>query len=139
MRADCFLDTNILLYAASHAEDEAAKRATARELLAAEGVGISTQVMAEFYVNATRKFGLSDEEVLPILQCLEDYPILPVDPTVFWGALEIRSRYGLSYWDAAIISAAVILGCRTLYSEDLNHGQVYAGVKVANPFLPDKS
>jgi predicted nucleic acid-binding protein len=54
---------------------------------------------------------------------------------VFWLALEVRKRYQISYWDSAIIAAAAELGCETVYSEDLNHGQLYAGVRVINPFL----
>jgi len=54
---------------------------------------------------------------------------------VFWAALQIKNRYKLSYWDSAIIAAAVELGCQTVYSEDLNHGQSYAGVRVINPFV----
>jgi predicted nucleic acid-binding protein len=66
---------------------------------------------------------------------LRNYPVLPVDESVFWSALEIRTLYGISYWDSAIVAAAVELGCDTVFSEDLNHGQVYAGVKRVNPFL----
>jgi predicted nucleic acid-binding protein len=40
-----------------------------------------------------------------------------------------------AYRRAAIIVAARRLGCDILYSEDLNHGQDYDGVKVVNPFL----
>jgi predicted nucleic acid-binding protein len=60
---------------------------------------------------------------------------LPVDEAVFWSALEIRKRYGISYWDSAILAAAIELGCGTVFSEDLNDGQSYAGVKVVNPFV----
>lgn len=135
MRADSFLDTNILLYASSRTEAEQEKRKVARGLLSRDGVGMSVQVLAEFYVNAVSKLKLPEERVMAVLAKLESYPILPVDESVFWSALEIRKRYGVSYWDGAIIAAAVELGCDTVYSEDLNHGQIYASVKVVNPFL----
>ena len=64
MHAEFFLDTNILLYAASGAEAEKAKRAVARELLARDGGGLSVQVLAEFYVNATAKFKLPEDKVI---------------------------------------------------------------------------
>ena len=51
-------------------------------------------------------------------------------------ALELQQRFQISYWDAAIIAAASELGCRIVYTEDLNHGQDYDGMKVLNPFLP---
>lgn len=134
MHAEFFIDTNILLYAASSANAEQSKRIKARELLAQEGGGLSVQVQAEFYVNATTKFKLPHDQVVRILESLDSYPVVPVSETVFWAALQIKNRYQLSYWDSAIIAAAVELGCHTVYSEDLNHGQLYAGVRVINPF-----
>ena len=134
MRAEFFLDTNVLLYAASSAKSEQYKRTKARELLASDGVGLSIQVQAEIYVNATAKFKLSHETAVAILESLDAYPIQPVTESVFWAALQIKERYQLSYWDSAILAAALELGCHTVYSEDLNHGQVYAGVRVINPF-----
>jgi len=135
MRAEFLLDTNILLYAASGAVTEKEKRAEARALLARDGGGISVQVLAEFYVNATAKFKLPEDTVIRILESLENYPVLPISESVFWSALGIAKRHQISYWDSAIIAAAVELGCETVYSEDLNHGQLYAGVRVVNPFL----
>jgi len=49
-------------------------------------------------------------------------------------AIELSERYRISYWDAAILSTAQALGCGTVYSEDLNDGQLYQQVRVANPF-----
>jgi len=135
MHAEFFLDTNILLYAASTAKSEQHKRIKARELLALEGGGLSVQVQAEFYVNATTKFKLPHDRVVGILESLDAYPVLAVTEVVFWAALQIKDRYKLSYWDSAIIAAAVELGCHTVYSEDLNHGQSCAGVRVINPFV----
>ncbi|MFZ9940948.1 MAG: PIN domain-containing protein [Luteolibacter sp.] len=135
MHLEFFLDTNILLYAASGAAKEKAKRVVARDLLARDGGGFSVQVLAEFYVNATAKFKLPEDKVVRILESLESYPILPLSESVFWSALEVRKRYQISYWDSAIVAAAVELGCETIYSEDLNHGQLYAGVRVNNPFV----
>jgi predicted nucleic acid-binding protein len=135
MPAEFFLDTNILLYAASSAKSEQDKRTKARELLAMEGGGLSVQVQAEFYVNATGKFKLPHDKVVGILESLDSYPVLALTEAVFWAALQIKGRYQLSYWDSAIIAAALELGCHTVYSEDLNHGQSYAGVRVINPFV----
>ena len=135
MHADFFLDTNILLYAASSAKSEQNKRAKARELLAMDGGGLSVQVQAEFYVNATGKFKLPHDKVVGILESLDSYPVLALTEAVFWAALQIKDRYQLSYWDSAIIAAALELGCHTVYSEDLNHGKNCAGVRVINPFI----
>ena len=135
MNAEFFLDTNILIYAAAATAVEKPKRDVARELLSRDGAGLSVQVLAEFYVNATSKFKLPEAAVVRILESLEAYPVLPVSESVFWSALAIRKRYQVSYWDAAIIAAAAEMGCTTVYSEDLNHGQVYDAVQVVNPFL----
>lgn len=134
MRAEFFLDTNILLYAASRAAAEQAKRAKARELLCLEGVGLSVQVLAEFYVNATAKLKLPEAKVISVLESLESYPIQPISEALFWVALTIKKSHQISYWDSAIIAAAAELGCHTLFSEDLIHGQSYNGVRVINPF-----
>lgn len=133
--AEFFFDTNILLYAASGTLAEKPKQTVARDLLARDGGGLSVQVLAEFYVNATAKFKLPENIVIRILESLENYPVLPISESVFWSALEIRKRHQISYWDSAIIAAAMELGCHTVYSEDLNHRQLYAGVRVINPFL----
>lgn len=135
MKAEFFLDTNILLYAASSAKSEQSKRAKARELLSMEGGGLSVQVQAEFYVNATGKCKLPHDKVVGILESLDSYPVLALTEAVFWAALQIKGRYALSYWDSAILAAALELGCHTVYSEDLNHGQSYAGIGVINPFI----
>ncbi|HYR59598.1 MAG TPA: PIN domain-containing protein [Chthoniobacteraceae bacterium] len=136
MRAELFCDSNILLYAASNAPEDAAKRTAAREVLARPGVGFSAQVLQEFYVNATLKRGLrlSHEEAIAILGALRGFPILPVAEELVFAALEVKVRYQVSYWDAAIIAAAEALGARELYTEDLNAGQVYGSVRVVNPF-----
>jgi len=136
MRAEVFCDSNILLYAASNAPEDSAKRAAARRVLALPGVGFSAQVLQEFYVNATRKqaLRLSENEAAAILASLRGFPILPVTEELVFAAIEVKLRYQVSYWDAAIVAAAQALGARELYSEDLNAGQDYGGVRVVNPF-----
>lgn len=136
MRAEFFCDTNILLYAASKAPEDRAKHDEARRVLALPGVGFSVQVLQEFYVNATQKraLRLSHEEAVQILQSLRGSPILPVTDDLVFAAIDIKERFQISYWDAAIIGAAEALGARELYSEDMNDGQVYGSVRVVNPF-----
>ena len=69
---------------------------------------------------------------------LENLVYLPdfgFDPGTCPRAVELHERHQVSYWDAGILAAAQRLGCHSVYSEDLNHGQVYDGVTVINPFL----
>ena len=138
MNASALLDTNILLYALSTAADERPKRAIARELLARDDYGLSVQVLQEFYVNATRspKPALTHRAAVETVRELARVPIVALDMSLMERALKLKSRYQLSYWDAAIIAAAKILGAGILYSEDLSHRQIYDGVRVENPFLP---
>lgn len=136
MSADRFVDTNILLYAVSNMASERSKRDAARALLAQPGLGVSVQVLQEFYVQATgsQKTSYRHEEALLFLAWVRRLPIQPITVAVFDAALALQERFGVSYWDAAILAAARELGCAVVYSEDLSHGQEYGGVRVENPF-----
>ena len=63
-----------------------------------------------------------------------NFPTAPLEVSTVRKAFHLSQRFQISYWDAAIIAAAQELGCRTIYSEDLSHGQEYDGVTVLNPF-----
>ena len=137
MSATAFVDTNILLYAVSTAPAEAAKTAAALRVMALPGIALSVQVLTEFYVNAThpkKPRPYSHPEAQRFLSMWRGYVVQEMTLTVLDRALAIRDRYLISLWDALILSAAAELGCPTVYSEDLNDGQDYAGVRVCNPF-----
>lgn len=138
MTVDCFLDTNIFVYAAAGRRAEESKRRRALELIENENFGLSAQVLQEFYVTVVRKaeVPLAPETALEWIEQLEAFPCLPLDSSFVKIAVEASVRHRLSYWDAAIIAAAEVLGANTLYSEDLNHGQQYGAVRVCNPFRP---
>lgn len=53
---------------------------------------------------------------------------------VFRSKVELHRRFRISYWDAAIVAAAKLMGCRAILSEDLNAGQNFDGVVIRNPF-----
>ena len=136
MRAECFLDTNIFVYAAAGRGAENAKRRRALELIENENFGLSAQVLQEFYVTVRRKIAvpLSPVKAVEWIEQLESFPCIPVDSSLVVIAVEISERYQISYWDAAIIAAAEALGAKTVFSEDLNHDQQYGSVRVCNPF-----
>ena len=136
MIADVLLDTNVILYAASRAPDDAPKAKVARDLLAGARFGVSGQVLQEFYVTTTRKLrvGLSHDEALDWIEQLEEFPCIPLDASLVYRGAEHANRYKISYWDGAIIAAAERLNAHTVYSEDLNDGQSYGSVRVLNPF-----
>lgn len=132
-----FVDTNVLLYAISHDPDEQQKAARANELLSAADVGLSVQVLQEFYVQATRDSRaerLTHEQAAALVDSFRRFPVQETKIGVMLAAMSIRQRFGISYWDAAIVEAARALGCEIVLSEDLNDGQDYAGVRVENPF-----
>ena len=138
MTATSFFDTNIFLYVVSAADEDAPKRAKAAALITACDFAISIQVMQEFADAALRKkrLGVTPEEVRIMLEELAgSYPVLSPTPGLVFRALDLSRRYQIRYYDAAILAAAQELGCQTLYTEDLNHGQTYDSVEVINPFL----
>lgn len=132
-----FVDTNVLLYAVSEDPEEAGKRDRARRVLSERDLAVSVQVLQEFYFQATRPTRvtrLSSESALHFLEPILLFRIQAMTPDVFLDAVEISRRFQLSYWDAAIIAAAQVLGCEAIYTEDLNPGQHYGATRALNPF-----
>ena len=132
-----FADSNVLLYAASGRPADAPKTARARTLLGQEPICLSFQVLQEFYANAVnpRKLNLTSAEVIAWCAVWIQFSVAVLSVETFVRTLELAHRYRISNWDAAILAAAAQLGCTVVYSEDLNHGQDYDGVRVENPFL----
>jgi predicted nucleic acid-binding protein len=131
-----FLDTNVLFYAASGRPDDAPKTARARRLIQEEQVGISFQVLQEFYANAVnaKKLNLSAAEAARWCAAWMQFPVASLGLEAFVRTLELAQKFHISNWDAAILAAADQLECSVVYSEDLSHGQDYDGVRVENPF-----
>ena len=130
-------DTNILLYAVSNREADAGRRFRAEATLMEPDLALSVQVLQEFYHQATRPLGpagLTHEQAMEFLHPMAALPTQEITVELFQRATEIRARFGISYWDAAILAAAKMLGCEAVYSEDLSHQQDYDGVRVINPF-----
>lgn len=133
---DCFLDTNVILYAASRNPADLAKKKIAIDLMAEVRFGLSAQVLSEFYAIATKKadFAMSPDRALEWIEALEEFPCLPLDKGLVKTAAVAAARHRISYWNGAILAAACAMGAPVLYSEDLNHGQSYDGVEVRDPF-----
>jgi predicted nucleic acid-binding protein len=132
-----FVDTNVLLYAISRDGEERAKARRANEILDEGDLGLSVQVLQEFYVQATRSGkadSLAHGQAAALVESFLRFPTADLTPAIMRAAFETRARFGISYWDAAIIEAARALGCDVVLSEDLNDGQDYAGVRVESPF-----
>ena len=136
MNAEYMIDTNVLVYAIDQSAENEPKKKVAVDLLASVDFGLSTQVLQEFYVTATRKIRkpLTQVNALAFLEKLEVFPIIPGSYRLVLQGVKNSLKYQLSYWDGAILAAAEELGAKTLYSEDLNDGQLYGTVRVINPF-----
>jgi predicted nucleic acid-binding protein len=136
MATSPFVDTNILLYAGSNAVGDAPKKRIAGALLAELDFCLSSQVVQEYLSNALGKkaLGISVAQIENLLESLRDVTVQPVSYALILDAWNLRRAYHLSHWDATIIAAAHALGCEILYSEDMNDGQDYGGVRVVNPF-----
>jgi predicted nucleic acid-binding protein len=67
---------------------------------------------------------------------LELTEVVPVDELTIRKAIQLANRYQLSHWDSLIIAAALLAGCKQLYSQDFQHGQVFdEQLLVVNPFF----
>lgn len=133
MPAKDFFDTNVLIYAVGK-NDPRASRAEA--LLVGGGV-VSIQSLNEFVAVARRKLGMSWKEVKELLDiiCILCPDPVPISLDTHRGAVAIAEKYGYSIYDSLIASAALEAGCKTLYSEDLQDGQIInRQLTIRNPF-----
>lgn len=132
-----FVDTDVLLYAVATDPAEAGKTERANVILGSRDLRLSVQVLQEFYVQATRAGrpdALTHEQAAGLVHSFLRFPVQETTRDLMLAAMNTRERFGISYWDAAIIEAARASGCDTLLSEDLGDGMDYAGVRVENPF-----
>ena len=137
-----FVDTNVLLYAVSKRPTEQGKRNQALAVLERSDIALSAQVLGEFYTQATRpsrQGAFTHLEAVEFIGNLQRFRIEHMTFEVVRTALTLRERFGVSYWDAAIIATARIAGCNSVYSEDLSHTQDYDGIRVQNPFAPSQA
>src|SRR5271166_753591 len=139
MTATVFVDTNVLIYALDEA-DLAKQRAAwtwRAELWESRRGRISFQVLQEFYVKVTKKWPRARDEARAEVRDLLLWRPIAMDAGVLERSGKIQDRYGLSFWDAAIVAAAKTASCRYLLTEDLQADQDLDGVVVVNPFLRD--
>jgi predicted nucleic acid-binding protein len=134
--AACFVDTNVFVYA-DDATDER-KRAIARDLLrrllAEASAVVSVQVLQEYFSAATKRLGLTAEAARGRVEALRQVDVVSLALDDVLAAIDLHRLHQLSIWDALIVRAALLAGCRVLYSEDFAHGQRFEGLEVVNPF-----
>jgi predicted nucleic acid-binding protein len=133
-----FVDTNVLLYAEDRAHEHKHQRARAwlRALWLRRCGRLSTQVLHEFYVNATRKLSppMPSGDARAEVRRLQLWqPWLP-DPSTIELAWGVESRFGIHYWDALMVAAAQQLGCTLMLTEDLQHDLQIDRLRIVDPF-----
>lgn len=130
--AEVFFDSSVVCYLMAGQEE----RADQVERLLLQGGHLSVQVLNEIASVAIRKRALTVEEVREFLSGVREFcRTHPLTLETHERGLDIAQRYGFSLYDSMVVAAALASGCRTLYSEDLQHGQVIEKrLKVVNPF-----
>lgn len=129
------VDTNVLIYAAVGFETERVKWERAHALLDHAPHCLSAQNLAEFVNTIIRKMKRPVTEAAKWLEYFDYMDVQPVDREIVLGGTVLSERFRINYWDAALIVAAQRMKVGVLYTEDLNHGQVYDGITAINPFL----
>ena len=133
-----FVDANVLVYSFDpSAADKAQRAKDLLDRLWKERIGcVSLQVLQEFFVSVTKKleFPLSALEAARKVATFAEWTLHIPDKTDLLAAIELHQELRISFWDAMIVQSARRLGCRLLWTEDLNDGQTYAGVTVRDPF-----
>ncbi|TVQ23054.1 MAG: PIN domain-containing protein [Spirochaetaceae bacterium] len=130
-----FIDTNVLVYASD--DDTPAKQQIARTLIAEQGGSavISTQVLQEYFVAATRKLGVAPLHAKEVINGAQTaFETIVVTPQIINRAVDGSVLWQVSFWDALVLACAEDAACAVVFSEDLNSGQRYGGVRVQNPF-----
>jgi len=134
--ARSFLGTNILLY--SDDSFDARKNQIAVDLIAdlritKAGV-ISTQVLQEYFANAVGKLNLDVMLARRRVELFAKFDVVIPSVEMILAAIDLQRLNSLSFWDAMIVQAARVSGCEILLSEDMQHGQTIAGLRIVNPF-----
>ena len=138
MSEKVFIDSTILVYA--HDVDAGEKRAIAEHVLRQvwqdESGMLSTQVLQEFYVNLTRKIAtpVSRRDARELINAYRVWPVATLDARDVLKASEVEERFGINFWDATIVVAALKSGATVLLSEELHPGRGISGLEVRNPF-----
>ena len=138
MNGSIFVDTNVLVYSRDASElDKQTQAAEWITHLWRTGAGrLSVQVIAEYYAVVTGKLkpGMEIPSAREDVEDLFSWQPLPMTPDLISEAWVIQDLFHLSWWDSLIVSAAKILQCSYLLSEDFQHSQDFQGIQVINPF-----
>ena len=137
MNGGSFLDANVLAYtddARAPEKQEAALDLVER--VRREGTGVvSTQILQEYFVTATRKLGVPVETARRKIEIFARMDVVTNRVDDILAAIDLHAAHQLSFWDALLVQAATRSDCSILFTEDLQHGQRFGKLEVVNPFL----
>lgn len=130
-----FLDSNIWIYALANNQD-INKRNIACQLVNAEGVIISTQVINEVCLNLIKKSSFSEQQIIQLIEAFyKGSHIISFNRDILVNSSNLRSRYKFSFWDSLIVACALAAGASILYTEDMQDGLVVdSQLQIVNPF-----
>lgn len=130
-----FIDSNIWIYALANNQD-INKRNIACQLVDAEGVIISTQVINEVCLNLIKKSSFTEQQIIQLIEAFyKGCHIITFNRDIFVNSSNLRSRYHFSFWDSLIIACALAAGANILYFEDMQDGLVVDNqLEIVNPF-----
>ena len=138
MSVDSFIDSNVFVYLWDKTDPDKRQHAEAliEDAIELSNACISHQVVQETLNVITRKLKFTAEDTNRLLKRVL-FPLWKIRPTtaLYQRGIEIQYRYQFSFYDSLIVAAALEAGCKTLYSEDLQHGQRIEGLSIHNPFL----
>jgi predicted nucleic acid-binding protein len=133
----CFIDSNAFIYLLDATDVK--KNKLALELFATRlnmfDTYISTQVIKEVSSVCLRRLKYSIDEVYRVVDLLNEHNVMDTSVETIKSGLEIVRNHSFSFYDSLIIASAIESNCSVLYSEDMNHGETIAGLKIINPFL----
>ncbi len=138
MNGDIFVDTNVLVYSrdASRIDKQTLASGWISHLWKSGTGRLSVQVIIEYYAVVTGKLkpGMEIASAREDVEDLLSWHPLPITPALIVEAWVIQDLFHLSWWDSLIVSAAKILQCTYLLSEDFQHSQEFDGIRAINPF-----
>ncbi len=136
MTGPFFVDTDILVYAddARDPRKQTIARELIRRLLTERNGKLSLQVLQEFFSAATGKLGIPAVDVRRRIEIYASMDVVRLDTDDVLAAIDLHRLHELSIWDALVVRAGLIAGCRTLYTDGLRHGRRFEALQVVDPF-----
>lgn len=134
MSHDFAIDTNVAVYAFS--KDD---RSVEALRLIERSPKISVQLLNEFAAVSLRKRRVPWDEIKESLEIISNLAasLRSVNEDVHRGACDLAQRYKVGFYDALMLSAALLDRCSIFYSEDMQHGLVVdETLTITNPFMP---